>query len=156
MLKSIGCFLTFAGEKSLAALSARRPTSARLILPPVSWAAATTGRLASPRGCQRATRALTFPASNDSFIQLFELQPLKFVLHRSHDMASDQTRTSILSAAERLYAERGFGDVTLRDIVAEAGVNLAAVNYPFRSNDELISELFGTPSAPPRRARPNR
>jgi len=57
-------------------------------------------------------------------------------------MASDHTRTAILNAAERLYADRGFGDVTLRDIVAAAGVNLAAVNYHFGSKDELIAELF--------------
>jgi AcrR family transcriptional regulator len=59
-------------------------------------------------------------------------------------MPSDQTRTAILAAAERLYADRGFGDVTLRDIVAEANVNLAAVNYHFGSKDELIAELFVT------------
>ncbi len=57
-------------------------------------------------------------------------------------MPSDQTRTAILAAAERLYAERGFSDVTLRDIVGEANVNLAAVNYHFGSKDELIAELF--------------
>jgi AcrR family transcriptional regulator len=57
-------------------------------------------------------------------------------------MPSDQTRTAILAAAERLYADRGFGDVTLRDIVAAANVNLAAVNYHFGSKDELIAELF--------------
>jgi AcrR family transcriptional regulator len=34
--------------------------------------------------------------------------------------------------------------VTLRDIVAEANVNLAAVNYHFGSKDELIAELFVT------------
>ncbi len=61
-------------------------------------------------------------------------------------MASDQTRTAILAAAERLYADRGFGDVTLRDIVAAANVNLAAVNYHFGSKDELIAELFVTRS----------
>ena len=61
-------------------------------------------------------------------------------------MASDQTRSAILAAAERLYADRGFGDVTLRDIVAEATVNLAAVNYHFGSKDELIAELFVTRS----------
>src|SRR5690348_18349287 len=60
------------------------------------------------------------------------------------DMSSDQTRSAILVAAERLYADRGFGDVTLRDIVAEANVNLAAVNYHFGSKDELIAELFVT------------
>ena len=61
-------------------------------------------------------------------------------------MPSDQTRTAILAAAERLYADRGFGDVTLRDIVAEANVNLAAVNNHFGSKDELIAELFVTRS----------
>ena len=68
-------------------------------------------------------------------------------------MASDQTRTSILAAAERLYADRGFGDVTLRDIVAEANVNLAAVNYHFGSKDELIAELFVTRSIATNRER---
>ena len=61
-------------------------------------------------------------------------------------MPSDQTRTAILAAAERLYAERGFSDVTLRDIVSDANVNLAAVNYHFGSKDELIAELFVTRS----------
>src|ERR1700677_4136894 len=57
-------------------------------------------------------------------------------------MPSDHTRAAILNAAERLYADRGFADVTLRDIVAAANVNLAAVNYHFGSKDELIAELF--------------
>src|SRR5437868_600881 len=75
--------------------------------------------------------------------------------HRTHDMASDHTRTAILSAAERLYADRGFGDVTLRDIVAAADVNLAAVNYHFGSKDELIAELFVTRSLATNRERLN-
>ena len=59
----------------------------------------------------------------------------------------------ILDAAERLYADRGFADVTLRDIVAAAGVNLAAVNYHFGSKDELIAELFVTRSLATNRER---
>lgn len=70
-------------------------------------------------------------------------------------MASDHTRSAILSAAERLYADRGFGDVTLRDIVASANVNLAAVNYHFGSKDELIAELFVTRSLATNRERLN-
>jgi AcrR family transcriptional regulator len=70
-------------------------------------------------------------------------------------MASDRTRIAILSAAERLYADRGFGDVTLRDIVAAADVNLAAVNYHFGSKDELIAELFVTRSIQTNRERLN-
>jgi AcrR family transcriptional regulator len=60
-------------------------------------------------------------------------------------MPTDSTRAAILSTAERLYADRGFA-VTLRDIVAAADVNLAAVNYHFGSKDELIAELFVTRS----------
>jgi AcrR family transcriptional regulator len=70
-------------------------------------------------------------------------------------MASDHTRSAILNAAERLYADRGFGDVTLRDIVAAADVNLAAVNYHFGSKDELIAELFVTRSLATNRERLN-
>jgi AcrR family transcriptional regulator len=70
-------------------------------------------------------------------------------------MPSDRTRASILEAAERLYADRGFSDVTLRDIVAAAGVNLAAVNYHFGSKDELIAELFVSRSIATNRERLN-
>lgn len=70
-------------------------------------------------------------------------------------MAADHTRNAILTAAERLYAERGFADVTLRDIVAAADVNLAAVNYHFGSKDELIAELFVTRSLVTNRERLN-
>src|ERR1700716_3505973 len=70
-------------------------------------------------------------------------------------MPSDQTRNAILDAAEQLYADRGFADVTLRDIVAAADVNLAAVNYHFGSKDELIAELFVTRSLAPNPARLN-
>ncbi|MBN9007912.1 MAG: TetR family transcriptional regulator [Rhizobiales bacterium] len=70
-------------------------------------------------------------------------------------MATDHTRSAILTAAERLYADRGFADVTLRDIVAAADVNLAAVNYHFGSKDELIAELFVTRSLATNRERLN-
>jgi AcrR family transcriptional regulator len=69
------------------------------------------------------------------------------------NMAADRTRTAIITAAERLYAERGFADVTMRDIVAAADVNLAAVNYHFGSKDELIAELFVTRSIATNRER---
>ncbi|MBN9580133.1 MAG: TetR family transcriptional regulator [Afipia sp.] len=57
-------------------------------------------------------------------------------------MSSDQTKAAILTAAEKLWSERSFGEVTMRDIVSAAGVNLAAVNYHFGSKDELLAELF--------------
>lgn len=48
------------------------------------------------------------------------------------------TKTRILDAAEKLFGEKGFDATSLRDITAEADVNLAAVNYHFQSKETLI------------------
>jgi len=48
------------------------------------------------------------------------------------------TKEQILIVAERLFAERGFAGATLRNVVSEAGVNLAAVHYHFGSKEELF------------------
>ncbi len=52
------------------------------------------------------------------------------------------TRQRILDAAESLIAERGFRNVSLREVTGCAGVNLAAVNYHFGSREGLISEVL--------------
>ena len=45
-----------------------------------------------------------------------------------HDLA---TKERLLREATRLFAERGFKKVTVRDICAAARANVAAVNYHF-------------------------
>lgn len=67
--------------------------------------------------------------------------------------ATDATRDRIFRAAERLFAMRGFADVSVRDITTEANVNLAAVNYHFGSKDALLLDIFATRSAEINRAR---
>ncbi len=52
------------------------------------------------------------------------------------------TKAAVLNAAERLFALNGFQSVSVRDITAEAGVNLASVNYHFGSKDALLFEIF--------------
>jgi AcrR family transcriptional regulator len=52
------------------------------------------------------------------------------------------TKTALLLAAERLCALHGFRNVSVRDITAEARVNLASVNYHFGSKDALLFEIF--------------
>ena len=57
--------------------------------------------------------------------------------------ASDQeTRQRLLEAGAQLFAERGFKEVTVRDICKEAGANVAAVNYYFRDKWGLYKELL--------------
>ena len=50
---------------------------------------------------------------------------------------SEITRDRILKAAERLFAERGYEDTSVRAIVAKARVNQAAINYHFAGKDGL-------------------
>lgn len=52
------------------------------------------------------------------------------------------TKERILSAAETLFAQRGFDGASLRELTSIAGVNLAAVNYHFGSKDKLIEQVF--------------
>ncbi len=63
------------------------------------------------------------------------------------------TKNLVFAAAERLFAVHGFQKVSVRDITAEAGVNLASVNYHFRSKDALLLEIFRRRTAELNRAR---
>ncbi len=53
-------------------------------------------------------------------------------------VTTTDTKEQIISVAERLFAERGFTGTTLRNVVSEAEVNLAAVNYHFGSKENLF------------------
>jgi AcrR family transcriptional regulator len=52
------------------------------------------------------------------------------------------TKERLLAAAEKLFAERGFDDVSVRDLAAEAAVNVAAVNYHFQGKENLYQEVL--------------
>lgn len=56
--------------------------------------------------------------------------------------SSANTKERILTAAEALFAQRGFEGASLRQLTAAAGVNLAAVNYHFGSKDHLVEQVF--------------
>ncbi|MEX0781048.1 MAG: TetR family transcriptional regulator [Dehalococcoidia bacterium] len=57
-------------------------------------------------------------------------------------MVAEDTRERILDAAEHLFAERGFDGTSIRDVTAEAGVNLAAVHYHFGSKEDLLRSVL--------------
>jgi len=54
----------------------------------------------------------------------------------------DNTRERILAAAEKLFAEKGFDGVSVREITQMAECNLAAVNYYFSNKKKLYFDVF--------------
>lgn len=56
-----------------------------------------------------------------------------------HDLA---TKERLLQQATRLFAERGFQHVTVRDICGAASANVAAVNYHFGGKPGLYEEVL--------------
>jgi len=53
-----------------------------------------------------------------------------------------ETRERLLKAAERLFADRGFKKVTVREICQAARANVAAVNYHFGDKLGLYREVL--------------
>lgn len=63
------------------------------------------------------------------------------------------TPAKLLDAAEKLLAARGFGAVSLRQIIAEADVNVAAIHYHFGSKQELLEQVVMRRAGPLNRER---
>jgi AcrR family transcriptional regulator len=63
------------------------------------------------------------------------------------------TKAQILDAAIRLFGNRSFDAVSIRDITSEAKANLGAVNYHFSSKLNLIREVLRTLATPINEAR---
>jgi len=59
----------------------------------------------------------------------------------AHD-EEDGTRDRILRTAERLFAERGFNGVSVRELAAAAQVNIASIGYHFNNKEGLLSEVY--------------
>lgn len=53
------------------------------------------------------------------------------------------TRERLLEAAGRLFLNKGYDGVSVRDITEAAGVNVAAVNYHFNGKKNLYREFLG-------------
>jgi AcrR family transcriptional regulator len=59
-----------------------------------------------------------------------------------------ETQDKILDTAERLFGDQGYAGTSLRQIIAEAGVNLAAIHYHFGSKEELLDRLVTRKAGP--------
>src|SRR6516162_7868399 len=52
------------------------------------------------------------------------------------------TEEKIKEAARKLFTQKGYAMVRTRDIAAEAGINLALLNYYFRSKEKLFDIIM--------------
>lgn len=58
------------------------------------------------------------------------------------------TKAKILDTAQRLIGEQGYAATSVRHIVTEAGVNLAAIHYHFGSKEELLDAVIARRAGP--------
>lgn len=63
-------------------------------------------------------------------------------MNESAGEAAQDAEGKIKEAARRVFLEKGYEGATIRQIANEAGVNLAMVNYYFRSKDELFKSIY--------------
>lgn len=75
--------------------------------------------------------------------------PRSLLAGRAHPARAPQAaparpdrKTGILLAAEKLFAQRGYHAVTIRQIAEEAGVPLALVGYYYGQKHELFQAIF--------------
>ena len=57
-------------------------------------------------------------------------------------MESQDPEAKIQEAAKRVFLEQGYQGAKIRQIAEEAGVNLAMVNYYFRSKADLFKRIY--------------
>ena len=55
---------------------------------------------------------------------------------------SENTRNRLLTAASRIFAEKGFQEATIAEICEQAKTNIASVNYHFRDKETLYLESW--------------
>jgi TetR/AcrR family transcriptional regulator len=99
--------------------------------------------------CRRVSFHLTNPAPANNFnylvSQMSSETPIRqkglggFALR--HERGA-RTRAAILKAAERIFAESGFGGARTDMISAQAGVNKALIYYYFKSKENLYRAIL--------------
>lgn len=53
------------------------------------------------------------------------------------------TKEAIIIATKQLFAERGYENVTLRDVAAECGISPGNLSYHFHTKEDLVTEVMG-------------
>ena len=56
--------------------------------------------------------------------------------------AVPSTEEKIKAAAQKVFMQKGYGAARTRDIASAAGINLALLNYYFRSKEKLFHDIM--------------
>jgi AcrR family transcriptional regulator len=62
--------------------------------------------------------------------------------NKTNNNSNKKVRDRLLDSAEELFCEHGFDGVSIRDIAASAGCNIASVNYYFGGKEKLYQEVW--------------
>ena len=57
---------------------------------------------------------------------------------KKNELLSGTTEAKIIEAARQLFIHKGYARPRTRDIADKAGINLALLNYYFRSKEKLF------------------
>jgi AcrR family transcriptional regulator len=63
-------------------------------------------------------------------------------VRRSQQERSATARTKLMAAAIELICERGFGNTTIADVAASAGMTRGAIQHHFAGRDELVLSIL--------------
>jgi AcrR family transcriptional regulator len=74
-------------------------------------------------------------------------------MKRTNVVSEQTSREKLILSAERLFAEKGFDGVSVRDIANDAKVNSALVGYYFRGKEGLLAEVYTRHCEPLKRER---
>src|SRR5690606_16653507 len=61
---------------------------------------------------------------------------------RQRKRGDGSTEARILAAARNVFTRKGYAAARTRDIAEEAGINLALLNYYFRSKEKLFEQVM--------------
>lgn len=58
-------------------------------------------------------------------------------------MTNNDIEKRIVDEARRLFIEKGYGDTSMSEIAAAAGINRPALHYYFRTKEKMFAAVFG-------------
>ncbi len=76
------------------------------------------------------------------FLKLVTLEKICFRFLQMQRQKSDNTRTKIIQAASKLFVERGYHDVSIKDVRDLSGISNGSIFHHFGSKDGLALQLY--------------